>query len=414
MVGRGRDGLILFLAANPCGMSRLALDQECAAIERELRLAAHAGTLAFMAKWAVTADEMMRHLIELQPTVIHFSGHGGRRATQSRSRARRDTGSAAHDGNGIYLQGDDGSPQLVDGRGLMKVIRSAASLARIVVLNACYSEAQAVAVSGVVDCVVGMTGEIDDDAARSFAVGFYRALGNGRSVANAIDQATAILAVKHPAYEHLPCYRTRDGIDATRLALRAGGAAGAGTVTAPAESSDERWTQRFEAVVNLCREAHERLDSDPLSAALRAQLAIGHVADYLQERELGPADPGEALDAKLRRVEAEIDFPPMVATHFESVRVHTSSMIDIARMAVGPPPSFLGPCLDSLAIVVEWFLWEYLDAAREARGAPAAAPCPAATGAADSPPVLPGPPRRRRRAPAPHRRVKPSLGRRSA
>ena len=31
----------------------------------------------FRSKWAVSIDEMMRYLNELQPTVIHFSGHGG-------------------------------------------------------------------------------------------------------------------------------------------------------------------------------------------------------------------------------------------------------------------------------------------------------------------------------------------------
>ena len=50
---------------------------------------------------------------------------------------------------------------------------------RCVVLNACYSEAQAQAIAEAIDCVVGMTSAVGDDAAIEFATAFYRALGYG-------------------------------------------------------------------------------------------------------------------------------------------------------------------------------------------------------------------------------------------
>src|SRR5689334_24004188 len=81
---------ILFLAANPSTGSRLALDEECAAIERELRMTAHRDDFDFRSKWAVTVDEMMRHLGELQPTIIHFSGHGVAPAGNGSSATTRD------------------------------------------------------------------------------------------------------------------------------------------------------------------------------------------------------------------------------------------------------------------------------------------------------------------------------------
>jgi hypothetical protein len=99
------------------------------------------------------------------------------------------------------------------------MIKSAADSARVVVLNACYSDAQANALCTVVDCVVGMTGAIGDDAARSFAVGLYRALGNRRSVGNAVEHAVATLAAKQLPDELLPRCRTRDGVDANRVVL---------------------------------------------------------------------------------------------------------------------------------------------------------------------------------------------------
>src|SRR4051794_34439370 len=39
---------------------------------------------------------------------------------------------------------------------------------RVVVLNACYTRAQADAIADVIDCVIGMNAAIDDEAARVF------------------------------------------------------------------------------------------------------------------------------------------------------------------------------------------------------------------------------------------------------
>ena len=213
---------ILFLAANPSKGSGIALDRECAAIEHELRLTSHRDDFEFRSKWAVTVDEMRRHLGEIEPTIIHFSGHGAAPDGSGSSATTRDivpAGDFTAARSGIYLLGDDGGPQLVTARALTMMIKSAAASARIVVLNACYSDSQADAVCSVVDCVVGMAGAIHDDAARSFAVGFYRALGNRRSLGNAFDQAVAALAAKGMPDEVLPRCVARHGIDAYRMTL---------------------------------------------------------------------------------------------------------------------------------------------------------------------------------------------------
>lgn len=189
--------VILFLAANPSGTTRLALDEECAAIERELLMTQRRDDFHFRSKWAVSIDEMMRCLNEWQPMIVHFSGHGG---------------------GGIYLQGEHGS-QHVSERALTQMIASAAPSARVVVLNACFSDAVAESLRHAVDCVVGMSGAVGDHAARSFAVGFYRALGNRRSVGNAFAQAVATLAAKQLPDQYLPVCRTRDGINADQIFL---------------------------------------------------------------------------------------------------------------------------------------------------------------------------------------------------
>lgn len=197
---RGKQHVILFVAANPHGSSPLQLGAECAQIQRELQLAPHRDDFRFESRWAVSVDELMRHMNELDPTVIHVSERGG--------------GSA-----GLMFQDEQGRPHTVSERALVLMVGAAARNARLVVLNACYSASQAEALRARIDCVVGMEGPICDDAARAFAMRFYGALGSRRSIGNAFAQGVAALAAKQPHSEQLPRCVTRDGLDADRVVL---------------------------------------------------------------------------------------------------------------------------------------------------------------------------------------------------
>lgn len=194
--------VILFLGANPSGSDLLTLTAECADIQRELAMAAYRDDFRFESRWAVSVDSLMRALLELDPTVIHLSGHGVR--------------------TGLVLQGDLDHPQPVPARALAMIIKAAAPSARVVVLNACYSADQADALCVTVDCVIGMDGAIGDAAARAFAARFYGALGNRRSIGNAVAQGVAALAAKQLPDEALPRCRTRDGMPADTIFLAPG------------------------------------------------------------------------------------------------------------------------------------------------------------------------------------------------
>jgi WD40 repeat protein len=208
---------ILYVAANPLDTDRLALDEECAAIERELTMTSGRDDFDFRSGWAVSVDDLMRHLNELQPTILHFAGHGSHAdagSSMHRGARRRDitdTRSA-----GILLQ-EGQRRQHVSDRALAKMIASAARSTRVVVLNACYSAEVADALRHEVDCVVGIDAAIADTAARSFAVAFYRALGHRRSVGNAVEQAAATLEAKHPGAR--PVCATRNGLRADQIFL---------------------------------------------------------------------------------------------------------------------------------------------------------------------------------------------------
>jgi hypothetical protein len=71
-----------------------------------------------------------------------------------------------------------------------------------VVLNACYSEAQAKAIAEYIPFVIGMKQAIGDQAAIAFAVGFYRALGAGRSLEEAYEFGCVEIQL-HNIPEHL-------------------------------------------------------------------------------------------------------------------------------------------------------------------------------------------------------------------
>jgi len=217
---------ILFLAANSHDPDRVALDkEECSAIEKELRAVRYSDDFEFHSKWRVTVDAMAQHLFELEPTIIHFSGSCQGPAASSAEPGAQHARPVGDSGICLHNEDHRAHPtQIVTGRALADMISSTAPSsgapsARVVVLNACYSDRRAEALAQVVDCVVGTTRAIPGEAARWFAVAFYRALGHRRSIGNAVDHARATLAAKGIADDSAPRCRTRNWEDANAIFL---------------------------------------------------------------------------------------------------------------------------------------------------------------------------------------------------
>jgi hypothetical protein len=203
---------ILFLAAKDASQMH---GKEYAAIERELQMAPHGGDFELRSKWALTVDDMARYLLELDPTIIHLRG-----ARIDGAESDRDT---APDGDplgdsGIWLRDERGGMRLVPGRALKMMVSTTAPSARLVVLNACYSDGHAAELCQVVDCVVGMTRD-HAHAALSFAVAFYRMIGNRRSVGEALAHANAMLAVAGIPDECVPRCRTLNWTDPHEISI---------------------------------------------------------------------------------------------------------------------------------------------------------------------------------------------------
>lgn len=148
---------------------RLRLDEELRDIENGLKRAQHRDQFALEAYWAVRSRDIQRAMLDEMPQIVHFSGHGGGE-------------------DGLAFEDETGYVKLIDGKSLADLFALFADPTEFpepltcVVLNGCYSEVQANAIADYVPYVIGMTDAIDDRAAIEFAVGFYDALGAGRSV----------------------------------------------------------------------------------------------------------------------------------------------------------------------------------------------------------------------------------------
>jgi hypothetical protein len=218
---------ILFLAANPLGTDRLALDQEARSIQVALERSGHRDRFELVTRWAAQPLDLLDELRKLKPTVVHFSGHSRRGEPgepRPGARAHRDIVDGAdlldcEYMHGLYFQGPDGGPRLVSTAALQDTFGAAGSSVKLVVLSACYSEVQAEALLAHVGCVVGMGGSIRDDATRSFAIGFYGGIGEGESVAAAYQQGRAAISLEGLPDKERPQLKIRDGIDADRLVL---------------------------------------------------------------------------------------------------------------------------------------------------------------------------------------------------
>jgi WD40 repeat protein len=220
---------ILFLAANPVGTNELALGREARAIHEELKRSGHRDCFEFVTRWAAEPLDLLRALRELRPTVVHFSGHGGRGKLgelRPDEAQRRDVVGEVSSLDvafqpGLFFQDTDGRPQLVSTGALEETFKAAGDSVQLVVLNACYSDPQAEALAAHVDCVVGIVGSILDDAARYFAVGFYGGLGERQSVAAAYKQGRAAIRLVGFEDTDRPKLKVREGVDASQIVLAA-------------------------------------------------------------------------------------------------------------------------------------------------------------------------------------------------
>jgi hypothetical protein len=156
---------ILILAANPQDSDRIAIDREQRAIEGARRKSEGRDQFQVVVSAATQWDDVRQYLMEHEPTIVHFVGHGEGKL-------------------GLVMEREGGGVELIPDSQLAALFEIFACV-QCVVLNACHSEVQANCIHHHVSCVVGMSQQMGDESARRFSSAFYDGIFDGWDYAKA-------------------------------------------------------------------------------------------------------------------------------------------------------------------------------------------------------------------------------------
>lgn len=190
---------VLFLTADPDGAQPLHIDREIRQIQEQVRSSKLRDSIAFEYRHAVRVTDLIQHLNEVQPDVVHFAGHG------------------AH--AGLALHDADDSVRLLTNTELADVLDAGPRPLKLAVFNSCNSAEQARVAVAYADAAVGMEQTIEDESARVFAGQLYNSLGFGLSLGLAFKQARQQVALTFGAVSGAPTLAVADRIDADELVV---------------------------------------------------------------------------------------------------------------------------------------------------------------------------------------------------
>lgn len=167
----GNTVRILFLAAQPDGSPPTRFGDEFQIIKEAIRGSGFRERFAEpriepAARWT----DLSAGLRDYRPHIVHFSGHGER-------------------GGELVFLNETGTRDPVLPEDLSDLLRLLRGTLRCVVINACWSEAQAKAITSHVDFVIGMSQPVQNPAAILFAKELYGNFGSGLDIQTAFDVA---------------------------------------------------------------------------------------------------------------------------------------------------------------------------------------------------------------------------------
>jgi hypothetical protein len=197
------NNLVLFMASNPLDTAKLQLSNEFDAVFSTLQNS----QFTVRKEGNVTYRKLQTTILKNKPRILHFSGHGlgsGKSLpTDENTRAI-----VRLSKSGLVLEDEQRNAKVLETRHLKQMFEifseSADINIDIVVLNACYSEEQAMAIGAFVNYVIGMNDAIGDDAAIAFASSFYENLAIADNVEAAFRFAKLAIDVEGLKEEHKP------------------------------------------------------------------------------------------------------------------------------------------------------------------------------------------------------------------
>lgn len=174
---------ILYLAANPSDTGHIRVQEEARDLQERIRQSTRRDDFEFIYFPAVRPKDLLRGLQEVQPHVIHFSGHGN------------------YDKQ-ILLHNEAGLSCPVAPKDLAGMVGLFKTNLRLAVLTSCYGRTQAKALRGVLDFTIGMGEPISDEGALGFSAAFYQVLASGGSVKQSFEAARLLTIIEgRPAFK---------------------------------------------------------------------------------------------------------------------------------------------------------------------------------------------------------------------
>lgn len=185
---------VLLITAEPDGEKPLNIGREIRQIQEQVRSSEMRDSIHFEYRPATRVTDLLQHLNEVSPDVLHFSGHGANA--------------------GIALHGAREKVQLLSNDDLDGLLKLAPRALKLVVFNSCNSAEQARVAVRHATAAIGMEQSVGDETARVFAGQLYNSLGFGRSLGLAFDQANFQVQLTLDKTSGEPTLVMADGIDA--------------------------------------------------------------------------------------------------------------------------------------------------------------------------------------------------------
>ena len=166
---------IRILVLSTWSSNTIVADEEAKEILERLQEGPHRNRFQVHTHTPLRSSDLQTLLLMYEPHIVHFSGRGGQ--------LRR------------VLFGTHGRGNVPGYQGLPNVLALYNTHVRLVLLDSCFTKAQARSVSEVINYSIGLGKAIDDKIAVAFAGAFYRALVFGKSVRGAFESAKAELTL---------------------------------------------------------------------------------------------------------------------------------------------------------------------------------------------------------------------------
>lgn len=172
---------ILILVANPQDTERFQFEKEVQGIQDAYQQPNLRRKFNIVPIFAVDWPRFQRELLNYDPTIVHFLGHGKKE-------------------KGLVLEGSHEDSYEVSSERLANTLREFPQL-ECVVLDACDSQIQAKFIQKYVPYVVGMRGKVAQESSREFAKIFYHAVFSGKGYNSAFNLGREAIVTRSQDYE---------------------------------------------------------------------------------------------------------------------------------------------------------------------------------------------------------------------